>query len=262
VIESAQNRILKRYRSLEKRKTRDELELVPLEGMRLVRDAVERGVRLDAVLLAAGQETADLPFIAALEGQTRILTVDERLFSQTAFTESPQGILAIANRPKWTLADLFVKSPAFLLIVDGVQDPGNLGTMLRSAAAAGAGGAALLPGTVDAANPKALRSAMGAYFALPAVSVELESLLRELALRDIDLVVTGLETDTAYDDYNWTKPVAIAIGNEGAGISAAVKEAAAAQVSIPMTKDVESLNAAVAMSVISFEVSRQRRKRL
>ncbi|MDW7652134.1 MAG: RNA methyltransferase [Bacillota bacterium] len=259
MIESAQNQTLKLYRSLEKRKNREELGVVPLEGARLIADAVGRGIVPQTVLLAAGREIADFPFLGQIADKARFITVAEKLFAQTAFTESPQGILAIVNQPVWTVPDLFAKEPAFLLVADGVQDPGNLGTMLRSATAAGAGGAVLLPGTVDAANPKALRAAMGAYFAIPTIQWEPGRLLDELKSRGIRLVTTAIESRTHYEQYDWTMPVAVVIGNEGTGVSAMIAEAADTDVSVPMAGAMESLNAAVAMSVIFFEASRQRR---
>jgi TrmH family RNA methyltransferase len=260
VIESAQNRYLKLFRSLEKRKARTESGLMALEGVRLVSDALLRGCIPEVVLLRADHSMYDFPFLQSLSTPAVIVTVEKTLFDRTAFTESPQGIMAVVKKPVHTLDDIFVLTPQLILIVDGVQEPGNLGTMLRSAAAVGAGGTVLLPGSVDVANPKVLRAAMGANFAIPVAEAGHNELLKELRSRNITLVTTGSEANVGYDSYDWTQPVAVVIGNEGTGVSEPLKAAAGTTVSIPMAYSVESLNAAVAMSVIFFEAARQRRR--
>ena len=260
MISSAQNQYVKLYRSLERRKVRMEQWLLPLEGENLVRDAVERQVGPEVIYLRQGLSVEHFPFLQGLANKLTVLSIEEKLFDRTAFTESPQGILAVVRRPVVQLADIFRQQPALLLVVDGVQDPGNLGTMLRSAAAAGAGGVILLPGTVDATNPKALRAAMGAYLALPVVDVQPDRCLAELRRHRIPLVTADSGADTSYEQFNWVGAAAVVIGNEGAGVSAALASAADKKVSIPMVGAVESLNAAIAMSVIFFEAARQRRQ--
>lgn len=258
-IKSAQNQYLKLYRSLEKRRSREEKRLLPLEGVRLVEEAVKRKAVLEYILLRAGAGSDEFAFLQQVAANTPVLLVDEELFDKTAFTESPQGILAVVRRPQWELADVFSRGPALLLVADRVQDPGNLGTMVRSAAAAGAGGVILLPGTVDAANPKALRAAMGAFFALPVVEAGFDELQQALTEHHCRLVATAMRPGSIrYDHFNWAGAVAVAIGNEGAGVSPDVARAADASVTIGMHAAVESLNAAVAMSVIFFEAARQR----
>lgn len=259
VIESAQNQYLKLYRSLKKRNVRNELKLLPLEGVNLVSDALLRGIVPRLILVREDVEMSKFPFLLPPAGKALIIRVAEKLFDQTAFTDSPQGIMAITEKPSYTLADLFAGTAPLILVVDAVQDPGNLGTMLRSAAAAGAAGAVLLPGTVDSTNPKTLRAAMGAYFAIPVVEASPAELLNELEFRQIPLVAAAAAAPVAYDCFDWTAPAAVVIGNEAVGVSLAVAEAAEAWVAIPLTAAVESLNAAIAMSVIFFEAARQRR---
>jgi TrmH family RNA methyltransferase len=260
VIESAQNQYLKLYRSLKKRQVRDELKLLPLEGIKLVSDALSRGSVPRLILLREDVEMDKFPFLLPLLGNILIVRVAEKLFDGTAFTDSPQGIIAITEKPGYALTELFVGSAPLILVVDAVQDPGNLGTMLRSALAAGASGAVLLPGTVDSANPKTLRAAMGAHFAMPVVEATTAELLCELRLRQIPLVAAAATSAISYNCFDWSVPAAVVIGNEGAGVSPVVAEAADAWVAIPLAAAVESLNAAVAMSVIFFEAARQRRR--
>ncbi|NLZ93092.1 MAG: RNA methyltransferase [Firmicutes bacterium] len=259
LISSPQNRQLKLYRSLEKRKYREELGLIPLEGQRIVGDVIKRGIFPEFILLRADIALSQLPFSGLLPADTVVYSVENKIFDRIAFTKTPQGVLAVCKRPRLPLSAVFAKKPAFILVADSIQDPGNLGTMIRSAAAAGAGGVVLLPGTVDATNPKAMRASMGAYFALPVVEATFAELQQALQLHGIDLVLADKSAALDYNDFDWTQPVAVVIGNEGSGISQKVKEAATTMVMIPMQQAVESLNAAIAMSVLFFEASRQRR---
>jgi TrmH family RNA methyltransferase len=250
---------LKLYRSLDRRKVRDETGLLPLEGVRLVREAVICGARLEAVVLTEEFLPEEAPFLAVLPRNVPVWRIEEKIFLQAAKTEAPQGILAVVRRPVYVLADVFAREPALILVVERVQDPGNLGTMLRAAAAAGAGGAVLLPGTVDAGNPKAGRAAMGAIFHLPVVEATLTELLTELRRRNVQLVAAAGDAKDSYHSLDWRLPSAVAIGNEGSGLSAGILAAASCHVAIPLAAGIESLNAAVAMSVIFFEAARQRR---
>jgi len=246
------------YRSLDMRKAREETGLLPLEGVRLVREAHLCGARLEAVLLTDSFLPEAASFLEELPPEVPIWRIEEKLFLRVAKTETPQGILAVARRPLHALTDVFAREPVLVLVVERVQDPGNLGTMLRSAAAAGAGGAVLLPGTVDAGNPKAARAAMGAIFRLPVVEATLPELLPALRLRNVQLIAAAGSASHSYHRLDWRQPCAVAIGNEGAGLSSEVLAAASRQVSIPLAAGVESLNAAVATSVIFFEAARQR----
>jgi len=260
VISGIHNKQLKLYKSLRTKKWRDRLGLGPLEGRRLVAEVLQRGVEPELLLLMAGREEEVLLQLPGLPAGVPLYTVEEKLFTRTAFTDAPQEVMAVVKKPLWTAADLFAQKPALLLVTDRIQDPGNLGTMLRSAAAAGAGGAILLPGTVDPSNPKALRSSMGAFFTLPVVEMSFADLQAALAEHKIILAVAGMERGLVYDEFDWTAPVAVVIGNEGAGVSREVAAQAAVTVSIPMARAVESLNAAVAMSVLFFEAARRRRR--
>lgn len=260
LIESLQNQQLKLYRSLAKRKYRQKYGLLPLEGTRLIGEALLRNVELKYMLLRGEAQLEDFSLPCAPPAAVKVFNVAEKVFAQTAFTDSPQGILAVAVQPQAALEAAFAQEAPLILVADGVQDPGNLGTMMRSAAAAGAGGIVLLPGTVDAGNPKTLRASMGAYFALPVVEASFTALQHKLEQHQVQLVVTDSRAALTYDQYNWQQPAAVVIGNEGAGVSAPVKAAASAAVSIPMAAAIESLNAAIAMSVLFFEAARQRRR--
>lgn len=257
-INSNSNRQLKLYRSLGKRKYREKLNLVPVEGDRLLADLLQRGIFPEAVYLREERGREDCPCLDLLPAETPVFRVAEKLFDRSSFTETPQGIFAVFRKPAGRLEDVF-SADSLILVVDRIQDPGNLGTMLRSAAAAGAGGVVLLPGTVDPANPKAVRASMGALFALPVVETAFSALSAALKVRQIPLITAEAQARLSYDSYDWRGPAALVVGNEGSGIAAEVKAAADVSLAIPMQRKIESLNAAVAVSLMLFEAARQRR---
>ncbi|MBK5188970.1 MAG: RNA methyltransferase, partial [Gemmatimonadaceae bacterium] len=178
-----------------------------------------------------------------------VLEVDDRDFESAATTDSPQGILAIAAIPGTSAASLSVPSRARLLVLDAVQDPGNAGTMLRTAAALGASATLAAPGTVDLWNAKVVRSAMGALFHYPALSVtwdELDSLLADHQIPLWGADVTGQPIETIAPPTS----VALAVGNEGAGLSTDARSRCARLVGIRLAPEIESLNVAVAAGIL------------
>ncbi len=259
LLNSSANRYLRLYRSLSMRKHRKESGLLPLEGVRLVAEAIRFGLEFTVILLHEKQETGNFSVLEQLEGKVPVHRVAGRLFDQASQTESPQGILAVVRSPQYSLQDIFSPAPPLLLVVDRLQDPGNLGTMIRSAAASGASGAVLLPGTVDIGNPKALRATMGSLFRLPVVEAGPDELLATIRRNGLCLAAACGDASLTYDSFDWRLPTAVVIGNEGGGVSREILDAADETVSVPMTGGVESLNAAIAMSVIFFEAARQRK---
>jgi TrmH family RNA methyltransferase len=187
-----------------------------------------------------------------LEGRSvELLEVDERDFSSAVDTESPQGVLAIAAVPRRTLDRLSLDKDTRLLVLDGVQDPGNAGTLLRTAAALGAQGTLALPGTVDLWNAKVVRSAMGALFHRPPISCTWDELERFLHGEAVALWGAAAEGDPI-DTLSAPRRLAILVGNEGAGISDRGRSLLSRMVSIPIASDVESLNVAVAAGILLY----------
>ena len=187
--------------------------------------------------------------------------VSEVDFASAADTETPQGILAVAEIPTRTFATLTTPPTHRLLVLDAIQDPGNVGTMLRTAAALGAAATIALPGTVDLWNAKVVRSAMGAHFHHPALSStwpELDAFLheREITLWGADSAGDPLEARLGDENAPVPQRLALAFGNEGSGLSPAVRERAARLVALPITTEVESLNVAVAAGIILYELRR------
>jgi TrmH family RNA methyltransferase len=177
--------------------------------------------------------------------------------ARLADTEQPQGIVAVVEPREWTLADIPLGSETVVLGLDGVQDPGNVGALARSAEALGAAGLVALPGTADLHNPKALRGSMGALFRLPAVSVDLEGFLAWAREGGLALWITAAD-GAPLRRSDRTGAIALLVGNEGAGIRPELAAVADRSVGVPLRPGVESLNVAVAAGILLFEVTRDR----
>jgi TrmH family RNA methyltransferase len=245
-------KLLTTARDLQRRKARERHQLFVCEGVRateeLIRSPLEiRGVLVAPALAAAARGAA---LRSAIEARgIPMLEVDEREFESAATTDSPQGILAIAEIPSASPESLVIPPRARLLVLDAVQDPGNAGTMLRTAAALGASATLAAPGTVDLWNAKVVRSAMGALFHYPALPVTWEALDSLLSSNGIPLWgadVTGQPIETIAPPTS----VALVVGNEGAGLSTEARSRCARLVGISLAPEIESLNVAVAAGIL------------
>ncbi len=226
------------------------------EGVRSVEELVRSGLNIRGALVAP--QLMDAPRGANLRRQlehsgVEVAEVSEKDFRSAAETDSPQGVLAIADVPSRTLDTLQLPSVCRVLLLDGVQDPGNVGTILRTAAALGANATIALPGTVDLWNPKVIRSSMGAQFRHQAFHAGVEETLESLNRQSVKLWATGTEGNPL-DGKGAPAKLAIAVGNEGAGISSSIREKAERTVSLPISGDVESLNVAVAAGILLYEL--------
>jgi TrmH family RNA methyltransferase len=246
-------KLLSLARDLGRRKARERRAMFVVEGVRATEELLRSNLVVTGALVAP--QLADAPRGRALHDalRQRGVTVDEvtvRDFTSAAQTESPQGVIAIAEVPSRSLENV-AASASPLLVLDGVQDPGNVGTILRTAAALGAWATVALPGTVDLWNPKVVRSAMGAHFTHPAFDTTWESLSAFLSRNGIELWVAAADGAPVRDI---TRPsrVAIALGNEGAGVSDVVAAAASRRVAIPISANTESLNVAIAAGILLF----------
>jgi TrmH family RNA methyltransferase len=237
---SDKNPLLKEVRRLAAGGAPGEDRLVLAEGPHLLDEALRSGVEIHAVILA---ESA--PEIA-VGGDTRVVRVLDGLFNKLASTESPQGVLALVRLPEWTPDDLLRGTP-LVVVLDGVQDPGNAGAILRTAEAFGATGAVFLKGTVNRSNPKCLRASAGSAFRLPVVA-EIPS--------GLEVYAADPRAKLSIADAGLAAPCAIVIGGEGSGVRPELA-ARATGVKIP-TVNVESLNAAVAAGILLYEARRQR----
>jgi TrmH family RNA methyltransferase len=255
VITSPQNDRVKLAYALQTQvKVRRKEGKMALEGLRLVRDALERGLTPDFILY--DPDAINIDDVEALVGARHALplqTVTTDLIRHVSSTEEPQGIVGVFP----IAAPALPETPERVLILDNLRDPGNMGTILRTAAAAGVEVALLSPGCVDAYNPKVLRGGMGAHFRLPI----LEASWTDIAVfcRDLTVYLADMQGDVAYDAADWRSSWALIIGSEAHGESDAAAQLAHRRVYIPMASETESLNAGVAAGVILFEAARQRK---
>ncbi len=234
-----------------------------LEGVRLVEEALKAGFPPDYVLASEDLDSTERgrSLRAALEASpTPLIEVSPDLLAQAADTQEPQGILAIQTIPRPSAPE----DADLLLLLDGIRDPGNLGTMMRSAAAAGVDRLLLTPGTVDPSNPKVVRAAMGAHFHLPVELVDwaaVDDLLASLAAshgRPLEVWLADAGGERAHTRVDWRPPGLLVIGGEAEGPSPEARERATRSLRIDMPGRAESLNAASAAAVLLFEALRQR----
>jgi len=282
LITSRDNRWLKKFRAALRGTGPVEGEPIGVEGPKLVEDALTSGIEAEALLVSesaeAGLETILNAASASEAGvpRSRILRTTDKLFASVAGTEAPQGIAALFSAPMWTFEDVLRGAAdengalggdfPLVVVVAGVQDPGNVGTIVRSAEAFGATGAIATRGTADPWSPKALRASAGSALRLPVLrGIAIPVLLAQLKMARVKVIAaTGraggelsVVTSTS-DNPVLREAVAIFIGSEGTGLPNEVLSAADGRISIPMRSSVESLNAGVAGSIALFEAARQR----
>jgi TrmH family RNA methyltransferase len=245
-------------RDLQRRKARERQGLFVAEGVRTVDELLRSPLEVRAALIGPG--LSDTPrgaelATAIVDRRIPVEEVGEREFDSAAGTESPQGILAIGVVPDHTLTDLPSADSTRLLILDAVQDPGNVGTLLRTAAALGATATFSLPGTVDLWNAKVVRSAMGAHFHHPCFSGTWDQL--DTFRRERSITVWAADAaGTAVDELEPPSRLALVVGNEGSGLSSYSRTRADRLVALPITAAVESLNVAVAAGILLYELRR------
>jgi TrmH family RNA methyltransferase len=255
MIISVANEKVKYVRSLHRRRVRYRERHFVIEGVRLVEEAFRAGIM--PALLFYGEGVDSTPggrelLVEMQKVEAPAFAVSETVMKALADTVSPQGILAVVP---------FVEldpplSLSLALVVDRLRDPGNLGSILRSANAAGVEQVILAPKTVDPYNPKVVRGAMGAHFRLPIVALSWPEIAEALA--GVQVLLADVRAEQAYHEVDWARPSALIIGGEAHGASREARELAAATIAIPMHGGAESLNAAMAASVILFEAARQR----
>lgn len=184
----------------------------------------------------------------------------DKVFSHVSDTKTPQGILCLVKQRMIKLEDMLKENAPFLMVLDNLQDPGNLGTIVRTAEGAGVTGIIMSRDTVDIYNPKTIRSTMGSVYRMPFFYVEdLPEFLDELKEKGVKTYAAHLEGSNNYDEEDYRGACAFLIGNEGNGLRPEVADRADIRIKIPMQGQVESLNAAIASAILMYEVSRQRR---
>jgi TrmH family RNA methyltransferase len=259
IVQSKQNARLKELRRALDHPRREGRGLAGIEGPNLLEEALRAGLRVACVFAAQGAEPQieKLP----LPPETEILLLPSELLAHALTTETPQPIAALVEPPEWTWMHLLggeSTTAPLIVVLAGVQDPGNLGAILRSAEAFGAHGILSLPGTVSAWNPKAVRASAGSVFRVPLITADAEAAFARLKKAGIKILTTAVQGAEPADQIDLAAPVALLIGNEGNGVPEELARLADGAVTIPCPGPVESLNASVAASVLLYEASRQR----
>jgi len=245
-------------RDLRLRRGRERRGLALAEGVRLVEEALAARLVIRHLLASPALEATPRgrALKAALNTAGHTVTdTDEREFNGLAATDHPQGVLAVIEPPAWTLDDVQPGPRAPVLVLDGVQDPGNVGTMVRSAFALGAAGVLALPGTAEMTNPKTLRATMGGYFRLPCIPVDEAALRRWAGSAGVRVLIAA--TDGTSPRSARGTPLAVVVGNEGAGTRPSLEGWAHGRIGIALRAGAESLNVAVAAGIILYEVTRE-----
>jgi TrmH family RNA methyltransferase len=255
-IASVRNPLLKEIRRAQSRGALTADGCAVAESFHLLEEALRSGCEVPAVLAAESVRPTVEKHVARLRN-TRFTVLSDEVFESIASTESSQGVIALVRAPHWTLEQT-LRGRSLVVVLDGVQDPGNAGTIVRSAEAFGSTGVVFLKGSVSPFNPKVLRGSAGSLFRLPVVP-GVDPALAKAALQQkrLDVYAASGRSGRPPRDIDLTRRAAIIIGSEGRGVSGSLS-GIAADITIP-TIGVESLNAAVAASVILYEASRQRR---
>ena len=257
-VESRQNARVKELRRAFNDAAPNAQGEVAIEGMHLVEEAIRAGLRLGTVFFSESARECVHKLMPQLSLQTETLLLPDEVFASAAPSETPQGVAALVKVRTFKLNEAFVPAPALLIISVGLQDPGNLGTIARSAEAFGATGMLLGERTVSPWNWKAVRASAGSLFRVPAVKVELAAALRDSKTRGVRVLATSSHKGTPISQADFRGPVALIVGNEGAGLPKDILAQADEIVVIPQSSKVESLNAGIAASIVLYEAARQR----
>lgn len=255
MICSEQNQLIKRVRKLQQKKHRDASGKVIIEGSNLIREAIQKGVRMDALLISDIYPPEH--WISDLKASgVRVERVDSVIFEKLTDARNGVGLLAIVDRPEYEIADSspWFRKGANCIVLDRLQDPGNIGTVIRTAVAASYDAVIVMKGTADVYSPKVLRATAGMIFDMPVIFVpDVPSLLALASKVGKKIAVTTPVGGMPYYDCNLSRDIFLIIGNEGNGISQELIDASDIRVTLPMYGDIESLNAAVSAAILMYE---------
>jgi TrmH family RNA methyltransferase len=255
-IESKDNILIKDIKKLKEKKYRKDSKMFLVEGFRFIEEALDSDFEVVQIFISARGEVKYENSLVKnkLQKNTKVYSISDSLFKSICDTESPQGIIAAVRNKSSQIK----YNGGFYMLADKIQDPGNMGTIIRTAHAAGAMGVIITKGTVDIYNEKTLRATMGSIFKIPILYDKDLSLVQELRTNGFKLVTSSLDCDNNFYDIDLKGNVIISVGNEGNGISEEVYDISDLKIKIPMPGGAESLNAAVAASIMMYEVVRQK----
>ena len=262
-IEGRHNALVKELRQAFSRSERTKDGDCAIEGLRIVEEAIRSGLRFRAVFFKESAANLAERLLPQIGSHTETLLLPDKLFDASVPSETPQGVAAFVRLKDFTLDDIFERLQVGpVIVLAGVQDPGNVGTILRSAEAFGSAGVVLGEGTVSALNSKVIRASAGSIFRLPVVAAkaqgEMEKTTGRMRQANIRLIATSSHKGTQLDAARLTDPCAIFIGSEGSGLPRNLMSQMDESVAIPHTTQVDSLNAGVAGSIVLYEAARQR----
>ena len=267
-ITSASNEIIKKtVQYASKASARKEDGVFVAEGTKLVTEAPSSSVRrlfvsetcLSDLQKEKGKIFEAFEKLCSSLGSDDVIKLPDHIFGKISTMKTPQGMLAVLDAPSYSEGDVCGKSVPLILVLEDIQDPGNVGTIFRTAEAAGVSGIILTPGCADPLSPKVVRSSMGAIYRVPfVIEDDLPGCISRLEERGITCYAARLDAAESYDKCDLASPCALLIGNEGNGLSGKVIDKASKGIFIPMSGETESLNAAVSASILTYEARRQR----
>ncbi len=263
-IEGRHNALVKQLRWAFSRAERTEEGDCAIEGLRILEEAIRSGLRFRAVFFRESTQDRAERLLPQIGAHVETLLLPDKLFDSVVPSETPQGVAALVRLKEWSLEDILERVQIGpVVVLAGLQDPGNLGTILRSAEAFGSAGIVIGEGTVSQFNTKVIRASAGSVFRLPLFAAKstnvMERVLAGLRANDVRLVATSSHKGTPLDQANLTGSLAVFIGSEGSGLPRSLMAKVQDTVAIPHTPQVESLNAGVAGSIMLYEAARQRK---
>jgi RNA methyltransferase, TrmH family len=260
-IDSADNPTIKALTKLKELKGRRQEGRYLIEGSRETLRALQGGERLQTLLFSPDllNEEGEEVLVRCRESAVEMLELSQRAFAKLTLRQNPDGIIAVATIHEKNLADIILKPNALVLVIDGLEKPGNVGALLRTADAANADAVFVTGFGTDLYNPNVIRSSMGSLFSRPVMSLEACEVIEYLRAKQFKIVAATPHSSQPYWDENFTRPTAIILGEEHAGLSEEWLGAATTQVTIPMNGLADSLNVATAGALLLYEVVRQRR---
>jgi TrmH family RNA methyltransferase len=260
-ITSKDNSVIKHLRSLSDTKQRKKEHAFLIEGVKMVEEALRdrAGVKMVVAAPSLVQHHGKGVLKLAESRAVDILWISEKLMDVISESKTPQPVMAVVNLREHTAEELFTHASGLIIIAHQLQDPGNLGSIIRTAEAVGASGIAITLNTVDPFNAKAVRASMGSILRLPIIDVrDLTAFIVTCKQKGYQTIATVLTGDKTHFDIDMTKPTAIILGQEGAGLPKEITDHIDLRVRIPMAETIDSLNVATAAAVILYEAMRQR----
>lgn len=261
-ITSKENKLVKMIKSLNHKKYREIEGKYFIEGIKIISEAIKQNIPLRDVIVCpeilnivrGGEEFSE----TLIKNGLTINYIPENIFKEMCLTQTPQGVLAVISKKENDLNDIAFKTNGFYIVLDGIQDPGNLGTIIRTADAAGADAVILSEGCTDAYSPKVLRSTMGSVFRVNIYeNINLEDALKKMKERGIKILVSSLNAEKYYFDEDFGNGTALVIGSEAHGARIIVQDLADSLIKIPMNEQLDSLNASVAAGILVYEKFRR-----